>query len=176
MLSQSRQHNYVYRHNIRPCPFLCSLRYFHSLCCEHWFPLICDFSFRHKSTRFVFFFLFFIHFNISAFFSLLLFSCSICSFVCHVDLPALSSDCVFFYIQHSISECVMVYSVHCTLSCAEHWACLIQCKRHLKRNLNTKVPFSVCQKIEIPLQASTANATQHKTIRIESHFHRMECN
>lgn len=25
MLSQSRQHNYVYRHNIRPCPLLCSL-------------------------------------------------------------------------------------------------------------------------------------------------------
>lgn len=45
MLSQSRQHNYVYWHNIRPCP------------CYFFLPLICDFSSFHSF--FHFFYLFF---------------------------------------------------------------------------------------------------------------------
>lgn len=51
MLSQSRQHNYVHRHNIRPCPFFFVFFLF------LFMPLICDFSSFHSF--FHFFYLFF---------------------------------------------------------------------------------------------------------------------
>lgn len=63
MLSQSRQHNYVYRHNIRPCPLLCSLLaiFFFSLFQSFFlFRPFTDFSFPYlRSFDFIFHNMFF---------------------------------------------------------------------------------------------------------------------
>lgn len=111
MRSQSRQHNYVCRHNVRPCPLLLLLWL---LLLPLFLSLVADYSRFLLSAPFV---RSFVRWLVLSF--LLSIFCSRCSFVSHVEFSALSSDCIFFCSFLSFIS-FRLYSVWCTNKCVSH--------------------------------------------------------